>query len=401
MVIKQAVVGDGAPGSAPHAAPPPSALYVHFPFCLSICPYCDFVVYPGRAARGPEAQIDRFVDAVLAEIWLRARPGSDLGSVYLGGGTPSLLTAGQVARLLAAVDAAFAIRHDAEITVEVNPGPGERGDLAGFRAAGVTRVSIGAQSLDAQELQRLGRRHTAGDVAQTVAAARAAGFRSVSLDLLYDVPGQTIAAWRASLDGTLALAPDHVSAYALTLAADGEVSGTDHLPPRPGATRWRARARLEQDEDRAADMYELADDVLARAGLPWYEISNWARPGHESGHNLTYWRSQPWEAVGPGAHRFDGIATRSWNSARLDAYMAALEEGRLPPGESVSSITDGERVMLRLRISEGVPATEVPSSAAPALEWARTNGLVQARQGCLRLTRRGRLLSNEVFSRLA
>ncbi|HEY5519752.1 MAG TPA: radical SAM family heme chaperone HemW [Candidatus Limnocylindrales bacterium] len=378
--------------------PAPVALYVHFPFCLSICPYCDFVVYGGRAARRPDSQVARSVDALITELELRGR-AARLGSVYLGGGTPSLLPPQEVGRILGAADDSFGIDSDAEITLEVNPGPADRGDLAGFVAAGVNRISVGAQSMDAGELQRLGRRHSAPDVATTVAQARSAAVRSVSVDLLYDVPGQTLASWRASLDVTLALEPDHVSAYALTLPeADG---AGDHLRPSPGAARWRARARHEQDDDRAADMYELADERLARAGLDWYEISNWARPGHASRHNQVYWQGGAWEAVGPGAHAFDGVATRRWSAASLELYLAALEAGRLPlGGNSVSaeSVAAAESVVLRLRTASGVDLADLGSDVA---EWAAHNGLIEPTAGeRVRLTRRGRLLSNELFERL-
>jgi oxygen-independent coproporphyrinogen-3 oxidase len=370
----------------------PNALYVHFPFCLSICPYCDFVVYAGSSARGPANRIDNFVDAVITEIDLRAAPTS-LRSVYLGGGTPSLMTAAQVGRVLETANRAFGIADGAEITIEVNPGPNERGDFVGFATAGVNRVSIGAQSFDPAELKRLSRRHAALDIRATARAARDAGIDNLSLDLLYDVPGQTIASWRATLRGTLDLEPQHVSAYALDLSGAGEAS--DHLPVSRGARQWRQRAKAEQDEDRAALMYEIADEDFAAAGLPWYEISNWARLGHESRHNMTYWTGTAWEAVGPGAHGFDGARTRRWNAANLDAYVSALSVGRLPPGDRVLS-DESERVILSLRTSRGIPAT----TRHPAIDWARANQLVEQRNSRLQLTRRGRLLSNEVFSRL-
>ncbi len=372
----------------------PVALYVHFPFCLSVCPYCDFVVYAGRAARGATNELERLVAALVTEIELRGRPAV-LESVYLGGGTPSLMSPAQVARVLGAADRTFGIASGAEVTLEINPGTLDRGDLAGFRAAGVNRLSIGAQSFAADELRRLGRRHSAQDVGAAVVQARQAGFGDVSLDLLYDVPGQTLASWQASLDAALALEPDHISAYALTLDATDQ-GGSDHLPPSRGATQWRARALAEQDEDRAAEMYELADDVLARAGLGWYEISNWARPGRASRHNLAYWHSRAWEAVGPGAHRFDGLATRSWNAAPLDGYLAALEQRQLPPGDEEAA-DDVEWAILRLRTADGV---ELAGLDATAAEWGLTNGLLERQVDRLRLTRRGRLLSNEMFGRL-
>ncbi len=301
----------------PEAALPepaqPEGLYVHIPFCVSRCPYCDFVVVAGSAARGPRNRIAELLEAQLRELDLRAgllgRPPGDaplLGSVYIGGGTPSLLSPAQVERLLERVDDRLGLKRDGEITLEANPGPDELGDLAGFRAAGVNRLSVGAQSLSDAELRRLGRRHRAADVVTAVAAARAAGLDSFSLDLLTDIPGQTLASWRRTLRAALELSPGHLSVYSLTLAdpdAEGP-SGTtgDHLPLTKGARAWRARARGEQSEERAADMERLTDDLADAAGLRRYEIANLARPGLESRHNLLYWRRRPYLAIGPGAH---------------------------------------------------------------------------------------------------
>ncbi len=397
------IAGDAAQSrvSSTSATIDPVALYVHFPLCLSICPYCDFVVYGGRAARGPENRIDQLVEALVAEIGLRGR-AARLGSIYLGGGTPSLMTPAHVARLLDAADTSFGVAAGAEITLEVNPGPADRGDIAGFAAAGINRLSVGAQSMSSAELHSLGRRHSPADVAQTVSLGRSAGIRSLSLDVLYDVPGQTLASWRASLDGVLALEPDHISAYALTL--DAHEPGDDQLVPSRGAVQWRARARPEQDEDRAAGMYELADDRLARAGLRWYEISNWSRAGHESRHNGAYWSGAAWQAVGPGAHAFDGVGTRRWNDAHLGRYVSALGSGRLPPGGSVTSaaaLAGAELAVLKLRTSAGLPEAEAHDSAFQrAVAWGIETGLLESNERGVRLTRRGRLLSNELFSRL-
>ncbi len=334
------------------AAAPPVALYVHMPFCVSLCPYCDFVVYAGAAARGPTARVGAFLEALHTELELRAdtlderfgtaRP--PLETVYLGGGTPSLLPAEAVAGLLARIRGRFGLAEGAEVTIEANPGPDERGDPRDWRAAGVTRLSLGAQSLADPELRRLGRRHRAADVVSAVHAARDAGIRSLSLDLLYDVPGSTEAGWVGVLDAALALEPDHLSLYALTLD-DPDAEGLtgpsgDHLPTTSGARRWRAQARLGQDEDRAAAQYRHAIDRLAAAGWRGYEISNWARPGHESRHNLVYWERRSYEALGPGAHAFDGL-TRRWNAARFEGYLAALAAaGRHPAAPSPGRVGD-------------------------------------------------------------
>jgi oxygen-independent coproporphyrinogen-3 oxidase len=402
---------------------PPTALYVHIPFCVSLCPYCDFVVYAGAETRGPRARIDPFVEALEAEIGLRAdalderwgppstRP--PLESVYLGGGTPSLLTADTIARLLSRIAERFGQAADAEITLEANPGPDERGDPVALRQAGVTRLSIGAQSLADAELRRLGRRHRADDVTAAVEGARAAGIASVSLDLLYDVPGQSLASWIETLDRAVALGPDHLSLYALTLDdpdAEGLTGPTgDHLPTTRGARRWRDRAIPDQDDDRAAGQYHHATVHLAEVGYRGYEISNWAMAGHESRHNLAYWRRRPYEAVGPGAHAFDG-AVRRWNAARLDRYVAALvpiDRGLagLPPGgqEELDMATiSAEGVVLGLRIDDGLPlsaAHEPP--LADEFGWALAAELLAVTDDDrIVLTTRGRLLSNELFARL-
>ncbi len=401
---------------------PPVALYVHIPFCVSLCPYCDFVVYAGAAARGPRNRIAAFLAALETELELRAAgvpgiPGvpeapQPLETVYFGGGTPSLLPPEAIARLLDRIRARFGMAAGAEVTLEANPGPDERGDATAWRDAGVTRISLGAQSMDRGELRRLGRRHGPEDVARAVEAARAAGIGSVSLDLLYDVPDSTEERWAATLDAALALGPDHLSLYALTLD-DPDAEGLtgpagDHLPTTAGARRWRDRARPAQDEDRAAAQYRHAVDRLAADGWRGYEISNWARPGHESRHNLVYWERRPYEAIGPGAHAFDG-ATRRWNAARLDGYVAALtpadgSEPRLPPGgaEAIDHATAAaEALILGLRTDRGVPleAATAPSFE-PVAAWATETGLLERRDDRLVLTTEGRLLSNELFSRL-
>jgi oxygen-independent coproporphyrinogen III oxidase len=398
---------------------PPVALYVHIPFCVSLCPYCDFVVYAGAAARGPRNRVAAFQAALETELELRAArvpgiPGAPqpLESVYFGGGTPSLLAPDGIARLLERIRALFGLADGSEVTLEANPGPDERGDASAWRDVGITRISFGAQSMDPGELRRLGRRHGPEDVAQAVEEARTAGIASVSLDLLYDVPNSTEERWAATLEAALALGPDHLSLYALTLDdpdAEGLTGATgDHLPTTSGARRWRDRARPAQDDDRAAAQYRHALERLAADAWRGYEISNWARPGHESRHNLAYWARRPYEAIGPGAHAFDG-ATRRWNSARLDGYVTALRPAdgsapRLPPGgaEAIDPATAiSEALILGLRTDRGVP---VEAAAHPPLDdvatWAAEAGLLEDRGDRLVLTTEGRLLSNEVFTRL-
>ncbi len=403
------------------ASLPPVALYVHVPFCVSLCPYCDFVVIAGSAARGPRNRIGQFLEAVLSEIDLRAdaldksfgEPGTGrpaLDTVYLGGGTPSLVPADEIGRLLAHVADRFGIAPDAEVTLEANPGPDERGDPAALGRAGVTRISFGVQSLDDGELRKLGRRHRSRHVAEAVAAARSAGIASVNVDLLYDVPDTDLPTWMATLDAALDLGTDHLSLYALMLDdpdAEGLTGPTgDHLPTTRGARRWRDAVRPGQDEDRAAAQYHYATIALADAGFRGYEISNWARAGHESRHNLAYWQRRPHEAVGPGAHAFDGVSRR-WNAARLDGYVTALNapQPTLPPGgvEPVDDATASiEDLILGLRLDTGVPlAAAHRPPLADSFGWALAAELLDVTgEDRVVLTTRGRLLSNELFARL-
>jgi oxygen-independent coproporphyrinogen-3 oxidase len=370
-----------------------------------------------------------FTDALLVEIALRAdaadaafgRGRAPLRTVYLGGGTPTLLPGASIASILALVRERFGIAAGAEVTIEANPGPDERGVAGELVAAGVNRLSLGAQAIDAGLLRRLGRRHRPVDVEAAICEARAAGFLSVSVDLLYDVPGQAAEDWARTLDAALGLGVDHVSAYALTLDDPDEEGLTgpagDHLPTTAGARRWRAAAAGEQDDDRAAAQYRLAVTRLAAAGFRGYEISNWARPGHESRHNLVYWQREPYEAVGPGAHAFDG-ATRRWNAARLDGYLGALTPAEggwaaLPPGGSeVVGVADAaaEAAILGLRLDAGLSRAEAEAEPlGPHLAWALEAGILEAVDAVVdggaagprvRLTTEGRLLSNELFARL-
>jgi oxygen-independent coproporphyrinogen-3 oxidase len=402
-------------------------MYVHVPFCVSICPYCDFVVVAGASTRGPSNRIAAYLTAVLRELEMRADeqdatfgpPGTSrrpaLRTVYLGGGTPSLLPPDGLAAVLETIRTRYAIADDAEITIEANPAADERGDPRVLKRLGITRISFGAQSLDRAELRRLGRRHKVAEVADAVDAARAGGIGSVNLDLLYDVPAGSLATWIDTLDAALALEPDHLSLYALTLD-DPDAEGLtgplgDHLPTTRGARRWRDAAIPTQDEDRAAAEYHHAVHRLGADGWRGYEISNWARPGHESRHNLAYWERRPYEAVGPGAHAFDGV-TRRWNAAHLGRYLQALNprpgsaiSPRLPPGGSETldrATIASEIAILGLRTDRGLPrsaALEPPLSdvfgwalAAELLTIDETDRIV--------LTTRGRLLSNELFARL-
>jgi len=414
-------------GSTPPSPQPPAGLYIHAPFCVSLCPYCDFVVVAGASTRGPTNRIAAYVAAVLRELELRANegdeafgpPGTDrrppLRTVYLGGGTPSLLPPDALAAILETVRDRYAIADDAEISIEANPAPDERGDSRTLARLGITRISFGAQSLDRVELRRLGRRHRVGDVADAVDEARAGGIPSVNLDLLYDVPDGALATWIDTLESALALEPDHLSLYALALD-DPDAEGLtgplgDHLPMTRGARRWRDVAIPAQDEDRAAAEYHHAVHRLGADGWRGYEISNWARPGHESRHNLGYWERRPYEAVGPGAHAFDGV-TRRWNAAHLGRYLQALNPPRgstvgprLPPGGSETldpATVASEVAILGLRTDRGLPrSAALQPPLSDVFGWALAAELLTIDDADrIVLTTRGRLLSNELFARL-
>jgi putative oxygen-independent coproporphyrinogen III oxidase len=411
--------------TSPLARRPPVGLYVHIPFCVSLCPYCDFVVVAGAAARGPTNRIAALATALRTELELRADvldaafgpPGAatrpPLETIYFGGGTPTLLPSDLVGELLDTIRDRFGVAPGAEVTIEANPGPDERGDAAALVRAGINRISFGAQSLDPGELRRLGRRHRPADVADAVAGARESGVGSINLDLLYDIPDGSLATWMDTLEHALELRPDHLSLYALTLD-DPDAEGLtgvdgDHLPTTRGARRWRDAAIPAQDEDLAAAEYHHAVHRLAGDGWRGYEISNWARPGHESRHNLGYWERRPHEAVGPGAHAFDG-ATRRWNAANLGRYLAALTPAgdsapSLPPGGAEDLDADmalAESIVLGLRTDRGLPRSAATKSPlADAFGWALAAELltIDAADRIV-LTTRGRLLSNELFARL-
>jgi oxygen-independent coproporphyrinogen-3 oxidase len=293
----------------------PFALYVHIPWCRHVCPYCDFNVH--AAAEPPEAP---YVEALAAELAARAARvpwrGRTLRSVYLGGGTPSLLSTEAVARVLEAAARTFGLAAGAEVTLEANPGGLEARRLSGYRAAGVTRLSIGAQSFTPAHLRTLGRDHTVEDIGAAVAAARAAGFDNVSLDLIFGVPGGSVAEWEADLAAALALEPPHVSAYSLTYEESTPFFA------------WRAKGRLAPvAEDDEAAMAEATIDALEAAGLRRYEISSFARPGYESRHNLSYWDGSDYLGIGAGAHSFAATPAPGQRLAneRLPArYVAAV-----------------------------------------------------------------------------
>jgi oxygen-independent coproporphyrinogen-3 oxidase len=383
-------------------------VYVHVPFCERICPYCDFAVV--RAPALAREREERFVAALERELALRLPlfAGRPLATLYFGGGTPSRLRPESIARLVAGVRERVPVAPGAlEVTLEVNPSTTERERLAGFRAAGVNRLSVGVQSFADVTLKRLGRAHRARESAATLAAARAAGFANVSIDLLVAAPGQSLADLDADLDAAAAFAPEHVSAYALTLE-----EGT----PFERAAR---RGRLElPDDDAAAAMLERVAARLEAAGLARYEISSWARAGCESRHNRRYWERAPVLGIGPGAWSSEPASAeapfgaRRANARSLDEWLARIEAGAEgapdPPERLAPETARGEAMFLALRTARGLAAGGfaaefgAPPRAffAAALDELISAGLLlESADGVLRLTPRGVLLSDSVFAR--
>ena len=365
--------------------------YVHVPFCTKRCGYCSFNTAPYLAAAVP-----RFLRALDAEIALAGSApwaaGVRLGTVFLGGGTPSLLAPDELAGILDALRSRFGIAPDAEITVECNPESVTPERFAGYRAAGVTRISLGVQSLDDRVLPTLDRLHSAADARRAFGAARAAGFPHVSVDLIYGLPGQDAAGWARTVSEALAWAPDHLSAYALSLD-EGSVwtsTGVRDLPV----------------EDAVTEQYETLTRLAAAAGYEHYEVSNYARPGHRSAHNQVYWRAEEYLGLGPGACGFLGDVRYS-NARPLERYCATLEAGRLPLATH-ESLTPrqrlAERLFLGLRTADGVPAAwmderlAMDRGALPErlAEW-HERGLLERRAGRLRLTETGFFLSDALF----
>jgi oxygen-independent coproporphyrinogen-3 oxidase len=383
-----------------------AALYLHIPFCHTRCYYCDFNTYAGiLPLREP------YVRALLHEIALageaaRREDGARRRSrtIFFGGGTPSLLSVDQIARLLADCRTSFAVDEDAEITLEANPGTLSREHLIGLRAAGVNRLSLGAQSFETQLLKTLGRIHSPDEIEQALLFARTAGFTSINLDFMFGLPGQTMHHWQTTLDRALAMRPEHLSLYSLIIE-----EGTPFF-------EWTQEGRIMPgDEDLCADMYEYADERLQAAGYVNYEISNWALPGHESRHNLTYWRNLPYIGLGAGAYSYFG-GRRYSNERDPQRYITLLRQDQLPVVESEVVGREqemSETAFLGLRTAQGLhlPTFEarfgIPFAAfaGDRLRLVEEAGLLEyVHDGdtgdWLRLSKRGRLLGNEVFMRL-
>ncbi len=379
------------------------ALYLHIPFCRHRCAYCDFNTYTGLA----DLQ-EAYAAALVAEIrQVAGEARRPVHTIFFGGGTPSLLPPQTVARILQAVREGFAVLPAAEITMEANPGTVDEAYLTAARAAGVNRLSFGAQSAIPSELQLLEREHDFPTVVAAVEMARAAGLENLNLDLIYGLPGQTLASWEQSLRAALALRPAHLSLYCLT------------IEPGTPMQRWLENGRIPPpDPDLAADQYELACELLAAAGLEHYEISNWARPGLACEHNLTYWRNGEYLGLGAGAYgHAAGIRYELVRQPRV--YVRRMKSAVSPPPYPLTTAVARHHTLTRREAMSDTLITQLRllqeglDTAAFAAQFGQTVdeaygdtllqlkewGLLVERNGRLLLTRKGWFLSNQVFYR--
>lgn len=356
-----------------------AGIYVHVPFCLTRCGYCAFNAYAGLDhLQGP------YAEALVAEadLWAEEWSQVQVVSIFLGGGTPTTLQEGTIGAILDRLRGRFTVRPGAEITCEANPDTVDEPALAGLLEAGVNRLSMGAQSFDVAVLGALERVHRPEAVRAAVRAARSAGFENLNLDLIYGAVGETLDSWRRTLGEAQALGPDHLSCYALTIER-----GT------PLGRRVAAGLSAPPDPDTQADLYDAACEALG--GYRHYEISNWARPGRECAHNLGYWRGRPYLGLGPGAHSFrDG--RRWWNVRAPERYVAEVALGERPvAGEEAldDEARRSERLLLGLRLAEGVPVGWLPEGAADRFVL---EGLARRAGDRIALSERGMLLADDL-----
>ncbi len=391
---------DGAlPGHAlTGAADRPLGFYLHVPYCATRCGYCDFNTYTANELRGSGgvlASRDNYADTLVEEVRLARKVLGDdprqVETVFVGGGTPTLLAAADLGRMLAAIRDEFGLAPDAEITTEANPETVDPAYLAALRSGGFNRISFGMQSVRPHVLRILDRTHTPGRPQACAAEAHAAGFEHVNLDLIYGTPGESDADWQASLDAATEAGPDHVSAYALIVEEGTQL-----------ARRIRRGEIPMTDDDVHADRYLMAEEALTRAGFHWYEVSNWATtPAAHCRHNELYWRGADWWGAGPGAHSHVG-GVRWWNVKHPGAYAQTLADSR-SPGAARELLTPEdrriERILLELRLSAGCPLTLLNPTGTTAATQAVTAGLLDPdahANGQAVLTLRGRLLADAV-----
>ena len=389
------------------------SLYVHIPFCSLKCSYCDFNSYAGL-----EDQVQPYVDALIAEIrrWSVPTQGCDVPTVFFGGGTPSLLPLSELERIVLALSNLYNLTPECEVSLEVNPGTVDRDYLRGLLALGVNRLSLGVQSFNDEELSALDRVHTAEEARQVYGWAREVGFQRLNLDLIYGLPRQQLSSWHSNVDEVVALEPDHVSLYALTVEDGTRLAYDVGAGRTPGP-----------DDDVQAEMYEWSQKRLAGAGYDQYEISNWARPGQACRHNMTYWQNRSYLGLGCGAHswfgghRFADVYSPRQYIERMAEVASLLPAPCEPPEAVIRSMPQiawsehqadsqviADTLILGLRLLEGVRIdslydrfdTSLVESYDERLGELRSLGLLDRAGSAVRLTQHGLLMGNEVFARL-
>ena len=369
------------------------AVYIHIPFCIRKCSYCDF-----NSTDAPEISIDQYTQLLKEEL-RSAKDLKDIATIYFGGGTPSLLPPESVAAIIGEIGRYSGIFPDAEITLEANPGTVTRSSLEGYLAGGVNRLSIGVQSLNDRHLALLGRIHTAGEARSVFAAARSAGFTNIGIDLMHSLPGQTLEAWQETIAEAIAMKPEHISAYGLTIE-----------PGTPLFASFEAGEIAPLDEDLSAEMFELTVALLGKAGYEHYEISNFALPGYRSRHNQVYWQRGSYQGFGAGAHSFrrePRFGTRWANPAELGVYAGQVNSGTFPEIEQLQKQDAmAEFFFLGLRMIDGVDLERFRREFGAAAEEVFpgvidrfiTAGLLRRSTANLQLTARGVLLANTVLA---
>ncbi len=385
----------------------PFSLYLHIPFCTAKCGYCDFNSYAGNEHLIPAYSLTLIKEA---QLWQKTTAGRGVTTVFFGGGTPSLMPVDEMATMMEGLRAAFDVLPEAEISLEANPNSLDEAYLRALLELGFNRLSIGVQSFHDEELKGLDRLHSAAEASEAFQAARSAGFGNVSIDLIFGLPEQKMASWQESVEAALALEPDHISLYALTVE-----QGTP-------LARDVARGRTPSPSpDAQADQYEWTEQRLAEAGYEHYEISNWAKVGYRCEHNMTYWRCREYLGLGAGAHSYlDGVrfavaALPSKYLELVDESWKELQAGgemkmrQVVSGEPITpELAMSDTLILGLRVNDGVNlahfqqrfGVDALERFAEELREPFEAGLVEEAAGNLRLTKRGRLLGNEVFVRL-
>jgi len=373
----------------------PAGIYIHIPFCRSRCSYCDFATGPYSAETA-----ERYVRNLSRELsrFDETEGSVTVDTVYLGGGTPSLLSGSQLETILLAVHDRFSVDENAEVTMEMNPGTVSSEILKTFRRLGINRASFGAQTFDDRELARLGRSHNSADTLRTFHLLREAGFENISFDLIAGLPGQTPDQWKRNVDQAIKLRPEHLSFYLLEVHES-----------TPLASHIKNGLQPVPDEELAAEMYELMLDAAVAAGYEHYEISNLGLPGFASRHNTKYWTGAPYFGFGCSAHSYDGIDKRWANERDVAGYMELIEQNRSPI-VTRTSLSEREReaeaVFLGLRMMQGMSLNEyqklfgfdLREKHEDDLTRFREAGLIECDEDFLKLTRAGALMSNEVFA---